>query len=332
MFLFLIGCCIFDPTYSWKQLLASRARWGTYNNPVVMSNDRFRSATTPNQRFGYASQFATMKLLKNCRGGDDCANRVAGDEFRSELVTPFIDEPSHAAKQKLALIVMDTFSPYHGMFLAHRAKALYGVTIIPVLSDYMKGFFQIQQPPDFDRLMSMCMPSRHDKESWLKPLHDYELVAVVCESDSGLPDAERLEALLNTTIQNGFNEARRNKYMMIEKIREKGIPAVRQKLCSSVEDAHDFALELGLEEFTDESSTSRDSFTSTSVVVKPVRGVGSEDVSLCQTMASVEKAFRKIHGGTVFGSPREKHQSVLVQEYAQGQEFAIDVVSKNGQH
>ncbi|CAJ1938248.1 unnamed protein product [Cylindrotheca closterium] len=276
--------------------------------------------------------------MRSCRGGygdngsNNSENRIGENEILSTPVTPFIDKPSPAATKEIALILMDSFAFYHGRFLAHRAKVLYGITIVPVFSNYMKGFFQMQQPPDMDHLMSMCMPSEEEKEAWLKPLEGFELLAVLCESDSGLADAERLESLLNTTFQNGFNEARRNKYMMIEKIREAGIPVVKQKLCCSVEEAQEAARELGIEEYKKGKSTPLEQLTSTFVVVKPVRGVGSEDVSLCQSIASVEKAFHQIYGGTVFGSPREKHQSALVQEFAEGQEFAIDVVSKNGEH
>ncbi|KAL3944310.1 MAG: hypothetical protein SGBAC_001603 [Bacillariaceae sp.] len=272
-------------------------------------------------------------VLQSCRGGyGDDDNNDSENIVSENPVTPFLDKPSPTATEKIALIVMDSFSRYHLRFLAHRAKVLYGITIVPIFSNYMKGFFEMEQPPEMDHLMSMCMPSEEEKEAWLKPLEGYELLAVVCESDSGLPDAERIESLLNTTFQNGFDEARRNKYMMIEKIREKGIPVVKQKLCSTLEEAQAFSRELGLEEYAEGKSTPKDQLASTSVVVKPVRGVGSEDVTLCQSLASVGKAFQQIYGGTVFGSPREKHQSALVQEFAEGQEFAIDVVSKNGEH
>jgi hypothetical protein len=252
--------------------------------------------------------------LSRLRGG-------AAADSDAVPVVPFIDEPLISANKKMALILLDTFSPYHGMFLADRAKRVYGVTIVPVLSDYMKGYFQLKQPEELDRLLSMCIPSEAEKEDWLKPLKEFDLVAVVCESDSGLADAEKLSMLLNTRYQNGMNEARRNKYLMIEQMREAGIPVVKQSLCKSVDEARDFAKQLGIGSQSDSC-----------VVLKPVRGVGSEDVFLCKDMASVESAFERIHGGTVFGSPREKHQAVLVQEFAVGTEFAIDVVSKDGEH
>mmetsp|Transcript_495 Transcript_495/g.800 ORF Transcript_495/g.800 Transcript_495/m.800 type:complete len:558 (+) Transcript_495:36-1709(+) len=326
LFLFLFGLCSIENSHSWKQSLPQLvAAWGAKRS----NGSRY---AVPNRKL------FCINVLQCCRGGygeddnSESENRIAENELQSHPVTPFIDEASPPARKKIALVLMDSFCVFHGGVLCRRAHFCYGITIVPIFSNYMKGFFEMQQPPDMDHLMSMCMPSEEEKEAWMKPLEGYELLAVVCESDSGLPDAERLESLLNTTFQNGFNEARRNKYMMMEKMREKGIPVVKQRLCTSVEEAIAFSRELGIEEYKEGKSTPQDQLTSTSVVVKPVRGVGSEDVSLCQSIASVEKAFQQIYGGTVFGSPREKHQSVLVQEFAEGQEYAIDVVSKNGEH
>ena len=233
-------------------------------------------------------------------------------------VAPFIDEPPISAHKKKALVLLDAFAPYHGLYLAHRAKQVYGVAIVPVLSDYMKGYFMLRPPEDLERLLSMCMPTEDQKDDWLKPLEDFELVTILCESDSGLADSERLGELLNVTYHNGMNEARRNKFLMLEELSKAGLPVVKQKPCRSEEEACDFAKELGI----------GDSF----VVVKPNRGVGSEDVYLCKDMESVKSAFQCIHGEVVFGSPKEKHEVVLVQEFAEGKEFAIDVVSKDGEH
>jgi predicted ATP-grasp superfamily ATP-dependent carboligase len=67
-------------------------------------------------------------------------------------------------------------------------------------------------------------------------------------------------------------------------------------------------------------------------IVKPIRGVASEQVYLCPDLPSVEKAFHQIYGTTVFGSPGQSHDTVLVQEFAYGTEYALDTVSRDGQH
>jgi hypothetical protein len=227
------------------------------------------------------------------------------------------------------------------MYLAHMAKQVYGVATVIVFSDYMKGYFLMEQPPDIEQMMTMCMPStQEEKENWCRPLEGYELVAISCESDSGLADAERLGDLLHLSRHNGVNEARRNKYLMLETVGAAGLPVVKQRLCRTLEEACEFATrDLGITSSSSSSSSSEPSSTTTTlqperkyVVVKPIRGVASDDVFLCGDIAAVESAFTAIKGSTVFGSPREKHDTVLVQEFAVGQEFAIDIVSKDGEH
>ena len=68
-------------------------------------------------------------------------------------------------------------------------------------------------------------------------------------------------------------------------------------------------------------------------VAKPSRGVASDDVHLCPDLDSLRDSYRKIKGTTVFGSMHgEKHNSVLVQEFLAGTEYAIDIISKAGHH
>ena len=157
-----------------------------------------------------------------------------------------------------------------------------------------------------------------DQKSIGKNYNDVEVKGLICESDPGLGDSERLSMWLNVTNHNGYNEARRNKFLTIATLASKGIPTVQQKLCDSVEEAIEFT--------TDQFS----SLTAKVVVVKPVRGCASDDVFLCDDIESVRSAYETIKGSTVLGSPTKKHESVLVQEYAVGQEYAVDTVSKNG--
>ena len=242
---------------------------------------------------------------------------------------PSIQEPRiWADSPKRALILMDVFSEYHGMFLSHQAREAYGVATISVVSDYMKGFFlrQEQSPEDLGYHQSRkreFMPSdEKEYDSWIAQLQEYELVAISCESDSGLADAERFASRLNVTHHNGFNEARRNKFQMIQTVEEiAGLEVVRQKLCDNVEDALNFGKLLGV------GQEDGDVWA----VVKPVRGVASDDVHLCKSLLSIRHAFEKIHGSSVFGSPWEKHDMVLIQEFAIGQEYAVDMVCKDGE-
>jgi biotin carboxylase len=120
------------------------------------------------------------------------------------------------------------------------------------------------------------------------------------------------------------NEARRNKYLTNQMVQDAGLDTVKQKSCKSLKEAEEFATTLGLEDGAENASTM--------VVVKPLRGVASDDVHLCSDMASLRAAFNKIYQSAVFGSATSsKHENVLVQEFATGTEYAIDVVCKDGE-
>ncbi|KAL3764742.1 hypothetical protein ACHAW5_011293 [Stephanodiscus triporus] len=275
---------------------------------------------------------------------------------------------------------MDSFCDVHGQFLAERARDVYGVTTLQVYSDYMRGYFLHLQPDDrpenIQESLSMCMPSSLEEvKEWCSRLDDefcllggassvekgYELAALVCDSDSGLAHAEQLADWLNVTTRNpgGVQEKRRNKYLMIETIRSAGIPTIEQRLCSSQEEAVEFATSLLLattslspssssvqsrddsddvDDVVDRQSIPQSGLGSTTscfrqnhVVIKPARGCGSHNVYLCDDLDSVTCAFDRIYGSGIFGSPGQKHENVLVQEFAIGEEFAIDTVSRDGE-
>ena len=287
-------------------------------------------------------------------------------------------ETAHPHQRNKVLILMDSFCEVHGQFLAERARDVYGVATLPVYSDYMRGYFLHLQPDDrpenIEESLSMCMPSSLEEvKEWRSRLDEafalmgvssadnmYELVALVCDSDSGLAHAEQLADWLNVTTRNpgGVREERRNKYLMAESVRSAGIPSLQQRLCRSREEAVEFATSLLLATLSPPPSSStgqsknegedaddvedhpsippfglsRSScFRQNRVVVKPVRGVGSHDVYLCDDLDSVTCAFDKIYGSGIFGSPGQRHDNVLVQEFAQGQEYAIDTVSRDGE-
>ena len=265
---------------------------------------------------------------------------MVDDDGSSDTPTvfPSIEEPKDDdwAYPKRAVILMDAFSPYHGGYLAQIARDVYGVAIINVWSDYIYQYFR--QKEDESEIQSMAIPK--DLEGWKNhgDMASLRIEAVICESDSGLPEAEVLGEKLGLRKQNGFNEGRRDKYLMNEAARKAGLPTVEQKLCRSLEEALEFAKELQQKvKKTNTPGVSQDQSVPNQpktpmCVVKPIRGVASENVFLCCSPEEVRKACDTIFGSVIFGSPREKHDTVLVQEFATGKEYAIDVVSRDGEH
>ncbi len=228
-----------------------------------------------------------------------------------------------------ALIVMDGFSPYHGQYIAHAARQNHGTAVIHVLSDFMTRYlFEVQGQNDHLSCRLPDLDKGEDVEAWTSLLpSSIEIVGIYCESDSGLEDAEKLGAALKLypKCHDGVSNARRDKYLMNKVVSEVGgLDVVKQKSCCTIEEAEAFAIKLGLGE------NERDD--GCHVVVKPRRGVASDDVYLCSDLPALRKAFRKILSSPIFGSSKEaKHEQALVQEFAAGTEYAVDVVCRNGE-
>ena len=125
--------------------------------------------------------------------------------------------------------------------------------------------------------------------------------------------SERMGLITNGTAK---SEARRNKYVMGETIRAAGIRAVKQLRASTWREIDAFLSEWKPDPFK--------------VVVKPMDSAGSDDVTLCHSLADVQKAFGNIMGKT--NGLGLVNQAVLVQEYLEGLEYVVDTVSRDGVH
>jgi biotin carboxylase len=266
-------------------------------------------------------------------------------ETETEPVVPQEDHPEEGV-----FIVMDGFCPYHGGYIAQMAETVEGVTVLPILSDYLWNYLQTVDPnTEYPRIPQ----SEKEWESLRSYLKGKAVIGVYCESDSGLADAEIVREKLQVLCRDDpdISTARRNKYLMNQVVAQAGLRTAQQKLCTSVGEAREFARELmkkpnvtatipATEEAKDVNATSTATTKTASkppksakrrVVVKPVRGVASESVYLCSNVREVKEACRNILGAPVFGE-KAVHETVLVQEFLAGGEYAVDVVSRNGQH
>ena len=293
----------------------------------------------------------------SCRGGAQDGNVVDGAGVQSRLV-PNMKEPETWSSPKRAIILMDDFCAYHGGYVEKMAQQVYGVAVINVLSEYFVNFFAHYHPDETDAPTMAAPKDAAQLAEWMEAIQQRQpqlrIEAIVGLSDSGLPDAERFGDLLRLRKHNGFSESRRDKYLMNQAMQEANLPIVQQRLCRTLDEALEFTRGLMKQHASKTSATPSVTQTTTSgllgsgknlqdsednndgekcvVVVKPIRGVASESVYLCDSEESVREAFDAVWGSAVFGSPGEKHDTVLVQEFARGTEYAIDVVSRDGEH
>ena len=151
----------------------------------------------------------------------------------------------------------------------------------------------------------------------LLSLKALDIIAVLPGAETGVELADTLSEVLHLrTNGTALSEARRNKYVMGETIRSAGLRAVKQLRASTW-----IEIESWLSEW------SPDPFK---VIVKPIDSAGSDDVTLCLSWEEVRNAFGNIMGkvnglGIV-------NKAVLVQEYLEGQEYVLDMVSRDGEH
>jgi len=170
---------------------------------------------------------------------------------------------------------------------------------------------------------------------------------IISESESGTSTAERMQVALGLP-GNGISPQLRNKYLSNVMAKEDGgrgvgggegkgrIDVVRQKLAHTWKEASDFIAELWRDCDHDGDSggdgdgdASKKKKQQQRCVVKPYRGVASDGVFCCSSLIEAQGAFQALIGQPQYGGG--VNDAVLIQEYADGTEYAVDTVARDGQ-
>ncbi len=143
---------------------------------------------------------------------------------------------------------------------------------------------------------------------------EHKPVAVLTAGELGVELADALADALELPGNDlALSEARRNKFGQNEALRAAGVPAARQLLVPSADELRRWHTELGGR-----------------VVVKPVRSMGNDGVSFCDTPDESVAAYLSLHGHrNTFDIVNE---GVVAQEYLAGTEYAVDTASCRGHH
>ncbi len=147
----------------------------------------------------------------------------------------------------------------------------------------------------------------------LSELTKLEPACVVPGQESSVQLADQLSEMLQLpTNGTRLSAARRDKYQMIEALREAGVRCAEQFKSSDLDAVVAWAESRG--EYP--------------VVVKPISSAASDGVYICPNAAAVTSAFREIIASKdIFGFANTE---VLVQEYLAGNEYIVDTVSAGG--
>ena len=343
----------------------AHAIWGfsrATQRPVVRTTTQATATTTTPRTTTTTCSTSTRSALSSDNDGESSSSSLEAEPLRPMILQAEtnddnesgVEGDSRRRRRRPILIVMDAFCSYHGVYLMRYAAEEAGAIVVPVLGEYLRKFLVATEPDQEQQWQAMRIPTtQQEAREWMShlPLQEGDdeeeknenkddkmrrIAAVYCESDSGLEDAEYLRKLLNVTCQDDptILPARRNKFLMNQRVHSFGLATARQKLCSSLAEARDFAQTLlAQRQELDDDDNDDGTLIPPRVIVKPIRSVASESVFLCSTLGEVQDAWHVISNSTVFGSPTgAHHETVLVQEYLQGTEYALDVVSRHGEH
>jgi len=166
-----------------------------------------------------------------------------------------------------------------------------------------------------DYLKNIIIESEENIKSCLEMLSEFDVIGVVAGSESGVLLADEIAKNYNVPKNDdALSLARRNKYYMIEELRNNGLLAQQQIKSSDLNEIINWYLQFGFKR----------------IVLKPLLSAGSDNVHYCNSLDEIKEAFNKIlNSKTIYN---EINDAVLAQEYIHGDEYIINTFSFEGQH
>ncbi|MCV7028134.1 ATP-grasp domain-containing protein [Mycobacterium sherrisii] len=159
---------------------------------------------------------------------------------------------------------------------------------------------------------------RGDLSATLTALLPFRPVAVVAGTEPGVELADALSEALHPitgapTNGTALSAARRDKYLMIERIKEQGLRGARQIVVVDEDQLRNWHNEIG-----------------GTIVLKPLRSAGNDGVTWCRSPEDAVQAFRHLDRRRNVLS--EHNDGVVAQECLVGAEYTVDTVSCDGTH
>ena len=206
--------------------------------------------------------------------------------------------------------VVDAFSS--GKYLS-AALLKQGRSCVHVQSNPSIPRFLLEDLPKAE--FEVFMVHEGDPAQTVKDLQSLNVGCVIVGCETGVELADTLQDLMGF-LGNGAETSllRRDKHLMQQALRNKGVPAMAFHKTDDLQDLEQWVLDLG--KFP--------------VVLKPLKGAGTQGVFVCRNSDETIRAFTEIMGGPdVFDKP---NRAVLAEEYLPGVEYVINTVSLDGHH
>jgi hypothetical protein len=151
----------------------------------------------------------------------------------------------------------------------------------------------------------------------LQRIRELRPLAIIAGSERGVFLTDTISEDLGLP-SNGtqFSIAKRDKYLMHQVLKKAGLEHIRQIKSDDLQEIYRWIQTENAGRYP--------------VVVKPVASAGTEGFAICQNEMDIRRAFSDIMANfNMFG---ETNPAVLVQEFIQGPEFAVNTVSSQGRH
>ncbi len=217
------------------------------------------------------------------------------------------------------VLIVDGYSSGRFLAPAFRRQGIQVVHIhsigAPPKANYINTFY----PQNFD----LDLKGAPESLAAIPLLRGLNLIAVLPGADSGVLYADFLGAHLKPHLPNlpinGIEPARKDKFLMAEALKQRGIDVILQERVRNVEAALEWIQANKL--FQSPSGL---------VVIKPLKSASGEGVSFCRTEKDVRDAFDKLlNHRDEFG---QMNSSLLVQEFLPGDEYVVNTTSRDGFH
>lgn len=206
-------------------------------------------------------------------------------------------------------IVVDAYST--GVLIAPELRRRgYRTLCLQTSGDLANSLVRSYRPDDFDRHILFD----GDFDALLSRLAAENIAIVLPGNESAVEMADRLGERLGLR-GNGtrLTAARRNKYLMIERLAECGLPTARQRTVASAAEAGQAAEAIGWP-----------------IVAKPLDSASTDHVAICRTPVELAAAVDSILGARNFCGRR--NERALLQSYLDGEEYVVNSVSRDGRH
>lgn len=155
-----------------------------------------------------------------------------------------------------------------------------------------------------------------ETDSLVATLKKYHPIFIIPGAECGVQFADSLAKELDLPANDyALSMARRNKYLMLEAVKAKGIQTIPTFQAKSVQDAVSWSKVQNV----------------WPLVIKPINSAGGEGVKICYSVDDVKDAFINIMSfkTNMLGF---KNEAVIVQHYIQGEEYVVNTVSYAGEH